>query len=71
MTKPDWTAHRHPVLAVACPVCLAHAGAWCRRPSGHKAMDLHAARRGLADEAWEAAGRPKIAWHADARETSS
>src|SRR4051812_48284209 len=56
MTAPDFTAHRHPVLAVACPSCSARIGAWCRRPSGHSAMDLHADRRAAADAAWEAAG---------------
>lgn len=42
---PDFTAHEHPVLAVACPTCRAKAGAWCRRPSGHVASDLHKTRR--------------------------
>lgn len=27
----------HPVTRVPCPVCGAPAGAWCRRPSGHRA----------------------------------
>lgn len=35
---------RDPAVEVPCPVCGAAAGRWCRRPSGHKAMDLHAAR---------------------------
>ncbi|SHM56635.1 hypothetical protein SAMN05444389_1143 [Paracoccus solventivorans] len=46
---PDFTAHEHPVLAVACPTCRAKAGAWCRRPSGHVASDLHKTRRIEAD----------------------
>jgi hypothetical protein len=60
MTAPDFSAHRHPVLAVACPSCQAGVGAWCKRPSGHRAMDLHRPRRDAADAAWEAAGRPAI-----------
>ena len=46
---PDFTACEHPVLAVACPMCRAPAGDWCRRPSGHRASGLHAARRAEAD----------------------
>jgi hypothetical protein len=48
--RADFTAHRHPVLAVACPDCRARVGVWCVRPSAHKAADLHAARRAAADE---------------------
>ncbi len=48
-SEPDFTAHRHPVLAVPCADCGARAGAWCKRPSGHKAMDLHSA----ADVHWD------------------
>ena len=47
--QPDFTAHRHPVLAVACPDCKKPAGVWCIRPSGHKAAELHAARCVAAD----------------------
>ena len=57
---PDFNAHRHPVLAVACPTCHAAVGVWCKRPSGHRATDLHAGRKCAADAAWEAAGRPEI-----------
>lgn len=46
---PDFTAHRHPVLAVRCPDCGKAAGLWCIRPSGHRATDLHASRRAEAD----------------------
>ncbi|MDF3855647.1 zinc finger domain-containing protein [Paracoccus pantotrophus] len=46
---PDFTIHRHPVLAVACPDCGSAAGTWCRRPSGHRAADLHRARGIEAD----------------------
>ena len=46
---PDFTAHRHPVLAVACPECGKPAGAWCVRPSGHKASEFHKSRRIAAD----------------------
>lgn len=49
---PDFTAYRHPVLAVPCPTCAAEAGAWCRRPSGHRANHLHADRRTEADAAF-------------------
>lgn len=33
-----------PALGVVCPTCEAKRGSWCKRPSGHKAMDLHAGR---------------------------
>lgn len=49
---PDFTAHRHPVLAVACPDCRAPAGSWCRRPSGHRAADFHGGRKAQADAAF-------------------
>lgn len=45
----DFTAHRHPVLAVGCPDCRAQPGVWCKRPSGHKAADLHKASCTAAD----------------------
>ena len=45
----DFTAHEHPVLAVACPTCRAKAGTWCRGPSGQAAGDLHDTRRVEAD----------------------
>lgn len=45
----DFTIHAHPVLAVACPDCWARAGAWCKRPSAHRAMDLHGSRKREAD----------------------
>ena len=38
-TWPD-----HPVTRVPCPTCRAAAGTWCRRPSGHRAMELHVDR---------------------------
>lgn len=56
----DFTAHRHPVLAVECPDCRVRVGAWCKRPSGHTAMDLHLSRRQAADAAWEEARLPTI-----------
>jgi len=28
-------------LCYPCPTCRAPAGSWCKRPSGHKAMDIH------------------------------
>jgi hypothetical protein len=46
---PDFTAHRHPVLAVRCPDCRKAVGLWCIRPSGHKASDLHQSRKAEAD----------------------
>lgn len=46
---PDFTAHRHPVLAVRCPDCGKAPGIWCRRPSGHMASDLHLSRKAEAD----------------------
>ncbi|PZX14225.1 hypothetical protein LX81_03024 [Palleronia aestuarii] len=46
---PDFTIHTHPVLAVPCPDCRAATGAWCKRPSGHRAADLHRARKEAAD----------------------
>lgn len=49
-TEVDFTLHKHPVLAVACPTCRAAAGVWCRRPSEHAAWDLHADRKRLADQ---------------------
>jgi hypothetical protein len=35
---------RDPALEVTCPACGAKVGAWCKSPSGHKAMRLHADR---------------------------
>lgn len=40
---------RDPVLEVACPDCRQPVGSPCRRPSGHKAAEPHAARDILAD----------------------
>ena len=51
---PDFTRHKHPVLAVPCGDCHAAVGAWCKRPSGHRAADLHHARRQAADRAFVA-----------------
>ncbi|CTQ34438.1 zinc finger domain-containing protein [Jannaschia rubra] len=48
----DFTAYPHPVLAVPCPDCRRRAGAWCQRPSGHKASDFHLARKAEADRAF-------------------
>lgn len=49
---PDFTAHRHPVLTVRCPECDRAPGVWCRRPSGHRASDLHQRRYTEADRAF-------------------
>lgn len=46
---PDFTAHKHPVLAVRCPDCGGAPGLWCRRPIGHWAMDFHLSRKAAAD----------------------
>lgn len=46
----DFTAHRHPVMAVPRPDCHAAAGRFCRRPSGHKATAFHRSRRTFADD---------------------
>lgn len=46
---PNFTAHRHPVLAVRCPDCGTAPGVWCRRPSGHRASDFHLSRKAEAD----------------------
>lgn len=35
---------RDPALEVPCPTCHAKIGQACKRPSGHKAMDVHVAR---------------------------
>lgn len=35
---------RDPALEVECPACKAKVGVWCKSPSGHKAMQLHAGR---------------------------
>jgi len=34
----------NPALGQKCPTCYAAPGTWCKRPSGHRAMDLHRAR---------------------------
>jgi len=39
---------RDPVLEVACPSCHAKVGSGCKRPSGHQAQHVHAARDLLA-----------------------
>ncbi len=69
---PDFTAHRHPVQAVACPVCRAGVGAYCRRPSGHRASDFHRQRKAEADAAFIATHgerasieRTASGWHID------
>ena len=51
-TMPNFIVHRLPVLAVRCPSCGAAVGNWCRRPSGHRASDLHADRGAAADRAF-------------------
>ena len=58
--KVDFTAFRHPVLAVACPTCQARIRTWCKRPSGHRASDFHSSRKAEADRIWESQGDPPI-----------
>lgn len=48
----DFEAFDHPLLAVKCPSCGRGPGQWCRRPSGHPAMNLHAPRAVEADRAF-------------------
>lgn len=61
MSAVDFTAHKHPVLAVDCPWCKARVGTWCKRPSGHKAMfSAHVGRKHEADRVWEAGHYPPI-----------
>jgi hypothetical protein len=42
--------------ALPCPTCHAGAGSPCYRPSGHRAMSLHAERVAAAEELDAAAG---------------
>lgn len=46
----DKSWSRDPVLEVACPDCKQPVGSPCKRPSGHRATQPHAARDILADE---------------------
>ena len=75
---PDFTTHKHPVLAVPCPDCRAAGGAWCTRPSGHRAADLHLSRRMAADRVFVAQHGPDATirfdddlgrWQVEAAET--
>ncbi|MEO9652330.1 MAG: hypothetical protein ABJE99_06110 [Roseobacter sp.] len=45
----DFCAHKHPVLAVSCPVCKSRAGARCIWPSGQASNGYHLSRRAEAD----------------------
>ncbi|WP_440531323.1 zinc finger domain-containing protein [Shinella sumterensis] len=38
----------HPVTRVPCPTCHVKEGRWCRRPSGHRAAELHIDREHAA-----------------------
>ena len=55
---PDFTAHRHPVLAVPCPDCRAAPGTWCQRPRSHRASELHMARTAAAFRAFRSSYGP-------------
>lgn len=70
-TKVDFTAYRHPVLAVPCPECKARPGAVCVRPSGHNvfAHGHHAARKRHADEVHEQQRDPDIVNTAGGKQT--
>jgi hypothetical protein len=37
------------LFSLECPTCHAKGGAWCTRPSGHRAMDIHEDRLRTAD----------------------
>jgi hypothetical protein len=57
----DFTAHPHPSMAVGCPTCGAAAGAWCKRPSGHRAWgDFHKERHQVADREWYEGAYPVV-----------
>lgn len=45
----DFTAYKHPVLAVPCTHCGRKAGQWCERPSEHITKDFHKDRKDYAD----------------------
>lgn len=51
-SRIDFTAYRHPVLAVGCPTCRSGPGSPCKRPSEHKAADFHSRRKTIADLAF-------------------
>ncbi len=46
---PDFTAHRHPALAVGCPTCGKAPDEWCCGANGQLSRDLHKARQAEAD----------------------
>jgi hypothetical protein len=61
---PDFTAHRHPALAVPCPDCHRAPGLWCRTPHGQMRNHLHRARQAEADRQFiEAHGPDAIIFH--------
>ncbi len=48
-------------MAVACPICGVRAGAWCQRPSGHRAWGhFHKERHLAADQVWYDGRYPSI-----------
>nr|WP_010400474.1 hypothetical protein [Paracoccus sp. TRP] len=49
---PDFTAFRHPALAVPCPVCRARVGIWCGNSIGLPSAELHTARGIEAERAF-------------------
>ena len=46
----DFTAYKHPCLAVPCPHCQSGVGRWGFRPSGHQAAEIHVERGKIADK---------------------
>ncbi|MCZ0962386.1 zinc finger domain-containing protein [Paracoccus benzoatiresistens] len=46
---PDFIVHRHPALAVSCPICGTDPGLWCRQLNGQFTGSLHKARQAEAD----------------------
>lgn len=60
----DFTAYANPNMAVACPICGARAGVFCKRPSAHRAMGFHLERRQEADRVF-IAQHGETAWIED------
>lgn len=64
---PDFTAHRHPALAVRCPDCARPPGLWCRSPDGQMRNHLHRARQAEADRQFIEAHGPDATIERDAQ----
>ncbi len=48
--KPNFTAFKHPVLAVPCPTCQSQAGSGCDIMQDHWSRDYHLERKQLAGQ---------------------